>query len=492
MPITGSMLYDLVQCPHRVHMDLFGDPATKLEPNEFVQMLWERGMLWEREVIENLGVPFLDLSGRPGPERERLTMQAMDDGADLIYGGRITAGDRVGDPDLLRREHDGYVPGDIKSGAGLEGAGDDLGKPKKHYGVQLGLYEDVLVETGRFSGGRAFVWDSKGDEVAYDFDSALGPRTPSTMRDVYRSSLATARQIIGRTTVSRAASSAQCKLCHWYEACRDQIKQADDLTLVPGLGRSKRDVMLDRIGTVEELAQAPLDHFLDAKGKKTIFKGIGKGTLEKFMLRARMLKDPAARPILTAPVSFPVTDWELAFDIETDPFRNNFCYLNGFVERFKGDDSTRRYVPFYAHAVSEDEEERAFREAWEYIGSRRPCTVYYYSKYERTIWRVLRERYPHVCTEEELEGLFVAPASVDLYEVVSKATEWPTNDHSIKTLAKYQGFQWRDTNPSGAASIQWFHEWVQGGNPQVLQRILDYNEDDNLATFVVLDAIRGI
>ena len=93
MPITGSMLYDLVQCPHRVHMDLFGDPATKLEPNEFVQMLWERGMLWEREVIENLGVPFLDLSGRPGPERERLTMQAMDDGADLIYGGRITAGD---------------------------------------------------------------------------------------------------------------------------------------------------------------------------------------------------------------------------------------------------------------------------------------------------------------------------------------------------------------------------------------------------------------
>jgi predicted RecB family nuclease len=31
---------------------------------------------------------------------------------------------------------------------------------------------------------------------------------------------------------------------------------------------------------------------------------------------------------------------------------------------------------------------------------------------------------------------------------------WPTRDHSIKTLAKFLGFHWRDNNPSGAASIE--------------------------------------
>jgi hypothetical protein len=31
-PVTASMLYDLVMCPHRVSMDLNGDPARRGEP----------------------------------------------------------------------------------------------------------------------------------------------------------------------------------------------------------------------------------------------------------------------------------------------------------------------------------------------------------------------------------------------------------------------------------------------------------------------------
>ena len=37
--ITASILYNLVQCPHRVTMDLFGDPAMKDPINLFVQLL---------------------------------------------------------------------------------------------------------------------------------------------------------------------------------------------------------------------------------------------------------------------------------------------------------------------------------------------------------------------------------------------------------------------------------------------------------------------
>jgi len=55
------MLYDLVACPHRVAMDLFGDPLERDTPNPFVQMLWEKGSIFEREVIGGLTIPFLDL-----------------------------------------------------------------------------------------------------------------------------------------------------------------------------------------------------------------------------------------------------------------------------------------------------------------------------------------------------------------------------------------------------------------------------------------------
>jgi uncharacterized protein len=76
--------------------------------------------------------------------------------------------------------------------------------------------------------------------------------------------------------------------------------------------------------------------------------------------------------------------------------------------------------------------------------------------------------------------------------VVLKATEWPTRDYSIKSLAKYLGFIWRDTHPSGAASIEWFHRWVENGDRDIKQRILDYNEDDCRATRVLLDGIRRL
>ena len=87
----------------------------------------------------------------------------------------------------------------------------------------------------------------------------------------------------------------------------------------------------------------------------------------------------------------------------------------------------------------------------------------------------------------------VCNRAIDLYnDVVKKATEWPTWDFSIKTLAKYLGFSWRDTHPSGAASIEWFHRWVEKRDPAIRQRILDYNEDDCRATRVLRDAIDNL
>jgi len=75
---------------------------------------------------------------------------------------------------------------------------------------------------------------------------------------------------------------------------------------------------------------------------------------------------------------------------------------------------------------------------------------------------------------------------------VKKYTEWPTCDHTLKTLAQYLDFEWRDTDPSGAASIEWFQRWSESKDPKIKQRILEYNEDDCLATRVLLDKIKTL
>ncbi len=115
IPITGSMLYSYALCPHRVSLDLSGEPAKRDRISPFVELLWEKGNLYEREVVEGLKVPFLNLRGvEPAAEREKRTREAPDSGVTLIYGGRISAGDLLGEPDLLRRRGDLYLPGDIK------------------------------------------------------------------------------------------------------------------------------------------------------------------------------------------------------------------------------------------------------------------------------------------------------------------------------------------------------------------------------------------
>jgi hypothetical protein len=188
--ITASMLYDFVICPHRVTMDLFGYLAERDPISPFVQLLWERGHAFEEDVIKGIKVPFLNLRIVPDHERERRTMEAIAAGESLIYGGRIRADDLLGEPDLLRKESNGYVAGDIKSGAGLEGVSEDTdGKPKQHYAVQLALYTDILERRG-ISGGRIpFVWDIHGQEVAYHLNTSRGPRTPTSMWEDYEFSL---------------------------------------------------------------------------------------------------------------------------------------------------------------------------------------------------------------------------------------------------------------------------------------------------------------
>lgn len=490
--ITATTLYNLVQCPKRVERDWFGDPGERDLISPFIQMLWDRGTLYEQEVIEDGKLEFLDLSEAHEDEKERLTLEAMQNGALLIYSGRLVAGDMVGVPDLLRRHGKGYLPVDIKSGRGEEDGGEGSdGKPKLHYAVQLALYVDILERLGLSAGRRGFILDVRGEEVEYDLTAPRSNKIKETLWEEYEAYLASAQAIAAGDLNPKAAMASSCKLCHWYSACSQQLREADDLTLIPVLGRAIRDTLEPTIPTVADLAQIDPDAFI-TKGNKTVFPRLGAERLRTFHARAKLLTDPNAKPYLKAPVTLPRSSVELFFDIEVDPLRD-LTYLHGIVERRDGDNDSEKFVVFFADEETEEAERDAFAQAMAYLTAEPAATIWYYSKYERTIYRKLQARYPDVCTVEDIEALFDPALAVDLYfDVVFKATEWPTNDQSLKTLAKYLGFAWRDTDPSGAASIEWFDQWVRTRDPAIKARILDYNEDDCRATRVLLDGIREI
>lgn len=488
--ISATQLYDYVQCPHRVFRDAFSDAADRDETSPFVELLWEQGVTHENNIAAGLNITasmkLVDIA-----TREMETRAAINRREPLIYGGRLTSGDLIGEPDLLELRGSGYMPGDIKSGSGFEGDESD-GKLKRHYAFQLAHYVFILEQLGLGDTTRTpYIVDRSGKVVPYPLMDPQGVRNTETWWDSYLGALAELRAILAQTRSSSPALCAVCKLCHWHSYCKEELVTGNDLTLIAELGRAKRDAIVGIIPTIQAFAASDPASYVQKK--KTVFPGIGPDSLLKFHARARLLNTPGATAYLKDAVAFPVTQREVYFDIEADPMRG-VVYLHGFVERLYGQPKTAQFVPFFADGVEPTHEESAFLNAWNYLtGCVQNSAVYYYSKYERTEYKKLAEKYPGVCTALEVEALFGRPEMIDLYsDVVKKATEWPLYDQSIKTLAQHLGFQWRDTNPSGAASIEWYNRWIETSDPAIKQRILDYNEDDCLATGVVVDGIRQL
>jgi len=486
--ISASMLYNYAQCPHRVSLDLFEDRSKRDAISPFVELLWTKGQEYEQEVIDNLGIDFENLRVVSEDHRASLTLQAMSDGKPLIYGGRITVDNLVGEPDLLRKQDDGYVAGDIKSGAGLEGQrGDIEGRPKLHYAVQLGMYTDILNKSGFASSAPPFIWDIHRNEVSYDLNSSRGPRIANTMWEEYETVLLDVQAIIANELITTPAMSSTCKLCHWYSHCKTQLLEADDLTIIPGLGRARREKLESVVTTVEGLAELEISKYIE--GDKSKIKGVGAKVLSRYHARAQLIKDPNAVPYFQEKVVFPSDDVELFFDVEADPMRD-ICYLHGFILR-KKDDGV--FYSFYADKPDDRMEEQAFANAWEFINDVKPTAIYYYAPYEKTTLKNLSIKYPTIASEDDVINLFESEIMMDLYnEVVRSKMIWPTHDLSIKTLARFCGFEWRDEEPSGAASIEWYHRWVESEDPSIKQRILEYNEDDCRAMCVFLDEIKKL
>jgi predicted RecB family nuclease len=235
--ISATQLYDYVQCPHRLALDVFGDTSLRDKVNPFVQLLWEQGLAHEAEIVASLP-SISNIRHLSAKDREQETLTAMKSGVKLIYGGRLTSGDLVGEPDLLQRHNNGYIPGDIKSGAGFEGEENDA-KLKKHYAYQLAHYVYILDELGFGDGSReAFVIDRNGNHVPYILTEPQGVRNTESWWDSYLNALSDVRTILSEIEATRGALCANCKLCHWYSFCKKSMISQDDLTLIAELGRA--------------------------------------------------------------------------------------------------------------------------------------------------------------------------------------------------------------------------------------------------------------
>lgn len=230
--VTAQDFYDFEKCPHRVFLNHHGDPREKLPLSDFLNLLFERALLHEEDVVGDL--PHLTPVGASLEEWAASTVELMQAGTERIYHGVLIASADTGIPDLLEKvvgkSNFGdyyYKPVDIKSGSGY--TDEAKGKLRDDYGMQLYHYAMLLEAVQGTFPLEAEILNKRKERVAYPL--------PKFER-AYRQSLPTIRRLVEGTDTDEPALVSSCQHCQWWGRCERILVERHDVTLLPGMGRS--------------------------------------------------------------------------------------------------------------------------------------------------------------------------------------------------------------------------------------------------------------
>ncbi|MFD1722866.1 TM0106 family RecB-like putative nuclease [Amnibacterium endophyticum] len=416
-------------------------------------------------------------------EAQRLTLEAIAGGADVVFQATVFDGRFVGFADFV-----------LKAGDAWEVADTKLARRAR---------VTALMQVAAYTGALAALGVPMGDRVHL----LLGDGTTSTHRlaevePVLEQRLGRLRRQVDERIAAvdgpirwGAPDVVACGRC---AECTAQVTALRDVLLVGRLTVRQRD-RLAAVGvrTIDELAVStgPVE-------------GIGAGPLQRLRLQAGLqlaaeqrgggvearVVDPAGLGALPEP-----DEGDVFFDFEGDPLWTDdgrtwgLEYLFGVVEHAG---AGTVYRPFWAHDRAG--EKAALQAFLAYLQQRRAqhpgLHVYHYADYERSHLQALCAR--HGVGEAVLDELLREHVLVDLYPVVSRSIRISDRSLSLKRLEPlYMGDRLRTSEvATGAESVDAYVEHTRlavagdtAAAEAVLAEIADYNEYDCASTLGLRD-----
>ena len=468
--LSASDVANFVACGHLTRLDLLRARGEIRPPRAFdlgFADLVARGEAHEAAVLQRfraVGWRVAEISAEPDVDAARATLEAIRDGADIVYQGVLLADQSPDAPALLAL-----------------GDGEFTSLKVDDYAAYERQARRLLT---------AFIADDAGENP------------PS---------------------VPYPEPVEHCVICRWSELCAGRRRHDDDLSLIAGITAGQRRALkgagvttrrgfaslaelpeLTRVSRAS-LASAQLQARLQVASEDA-------GYIEYEVLEPE--RDAAGalvpnRGLLALPE--PVTG-DLFFDIEgaryysEDGKEFGLQYLFGVTDTADIDSSGKpRYTQLWA--FDRRDEKRAFEELVDFISERRMQTpglhVYHYNHYEPTAVDHLTELYEtrqeavgrlmgrFATREDEVDDLFRRGVFVDLYRVVRQGIRAGVESYSIKRLEPMCGYARQVDLRDATASLIAFEAALDdgaAGEERDRQRVVaGYNEDDCRATLALRD-----
>ena len=273
----------------------------------------------------------------------------------------------------------------------------------------------------------------------------------------------------------------------WKTYGNKKAMESRDISLVSGIGPEKRKALEGRgLTTIDDLAGCGIPDL-------TAMKGIGNKTATGYIISAKSMV--SGKPIRKTQdrLVLPNAKTEIFLDLEGLDMLNAISgngqekpqtdYLIGVLVRSNGNE---RYIGFVAHDAGG--EEKMLLEFLDFVKEQKDYAIYHWHHYERTHLSKMMELYG---IEEGVRDLVLSESVMfDLHRISTALYAFPVPGTSIKTIAKWMGFEWKHQGDVGAmSSIILYQQYVsdQKSNKDKLDMVLDYNRDDCKATAIIKD-----
>jgi predicted RecB family nuclease len=479
MLLTDELLLNYKRCQRRTFLDIYGNVDYRQVEKEFLAKLRRENRTHVQKILTDLNLDYQQVRAEEQnwEARAEETEILMQQGVEYIYEGVLTANlfdrqfleDRaialnsvtpIGNPHLLIKQPGkskfgnwSYFPLTIRLGR----------RPKTEYKIIAAFHAYLLSYIQQSIPATAQIILRNSQNYRVNLAQWL-PKTQQVIADCLKS-------LTEIEAPEVFISRQRCNLCHWYAHCYDRAKAQQHLSLVPGISPNRYEYLQAK--GIDSLASLATASVLD------LGEAIGFDLASQITQQAQsLIQDRALLKWNYDPTIESIPDnttFELYFDIEAEPERN-LDYLLGvlLVDR---QNKTEQF--YYFIAEKPEDEGKIWNEFLEFVSLYDRAPIFHFSEYE-------------IDTIQRLTGLYgtswtltssILSRCVDLHSLVTNSVALPVESYSLKSLANWLGFQWRDRTASGEQSVCWYDFWLQTGDRSWLDSILCYNEDDCRATF---------
>jgi predicted RecB family nuclease len=308
----------------------------------------------------------------------------------------------------------------------------------------------------------------------------------------------------------------ECTECPYSLHCEAELEAIDDVSLARFTSLDQQ-VMLHEQGVDSRSELARLDPFRARQARNKVpnpqvgyeredFLGRTIEKLDDLIYRSRAhLRGSSLRIVDSSLIGCPTADVEVDVDMES---YGEMTYLWGASVTLKQpvegvESGYRAFVQWGELTI--DTEAQIFADFWSWFSELRlrcreqgrtfAAYCFWAQAEDGAMNRAVLTPRDAGPTMEDLKSFRNGspPEWIDLHQQAKRQiqTEGPLG---LKQLAGMAGFQWRDANPSGEASMLWYEVARNNGSAAAAtsrQRILEYNEDDCRATKALRDWLNG-